>query len=418
MKRIFVLLLCATLAGGFTLPALAENQALRVYFAVNDKDAGWMAFSQRHPAARIQRAQDVYYESANELIQALKTSALRCDVLGINTINISLPLLIAKEMLTDLSQNANITRAIQRMYPAIQKTVALNGQAYALPLSISLNYVLIHRDVWEECGLDTAHIPDTADELLAFLEDWCIRIENAPVEGVSVLPIDAESYTAATYAEELSRWLIDSYCIQAQYAGSSLTDTDEALSDLLNRCQTVGQRLHQSEKRTHSADGMGKALLELRQRTVWKEDYRDVVFLRFSKDQPKLFMAYLNCSAIPAQAEQGALALELLGDLAAQPNESKALLLYPDAQPVIDPFYAENRANVEYWIKERERQLQSGQLPQEKREMLEDQLKSLYSSLAKYNTDEGKYVMTREKLEEYRRYVAPFLCFRDAPMVQ
>ena len=94
------------------------------------------------------------------------------------------------------------------------------------------------------------------------------------------------------------------------------------------------------------------------------------------------------------------------------------MLLYPDAQPVIDPFYAENRANVEYWIKERERQLQSGQLPQEKREMLEDQLKSLYSSLAKYNTDEGKYVMTREKLEEYRRYVAPFLCFRDAPMVQ
>ena len=410
MKKTVTLFLCALLCIAFALPSMAEDNTLKCYFAIDEQDAGWQAFSARHPGVRLQHSNDVYYQNTAEISRALLTGEMRCDVLGITTLSIDPVPMMTKGYLADLSANPQIQATLQRMYPAVRDAVTVQGKIYALPCSAQINYLRIDRAVWEEAGLDTAHIPDTAEALLIFLEDWCDRMETDPVEGVSVVAnLDPTLYTAATYTKILTEWLIESFYMQTQYAGQPVEFSPDTLIPLLSRCQGIGRRLYQIEKHPLDATGFGKTLLVQEQRPYWVADYRDVVFLRFSKDQPKLFLTYLNLCVLPEGAEHQDMALELLGDLAARLDESKTLLFFSDAGLVMQPHYKANRANVEYWIGETERQLQSDQLTEDTRINLEDKLLRLRASLARMDTDEGKYVMTQEKLDEYRQYVAPYL---------
>ena len=410
MKKTISVFLCALLCISFALPSLAENDTLRCYFAINEQDAGWQAFSARHPGVRLEHSNEVYYQNTAEMSQALLTGEMRCDVLGVTTLSIDPLPMMEKGYLADLSADPQIQEALQRMYPAVRDAVTVQGKIYALPCSAQINYLRIDRAVWEEAGLDTAHIPDTAEALLTFLEDWCARMETDPVEGVSIVAnLDPMLYTAATYTKILTEWLIESYYMQTQYAGQPVEFAPDTLIPLLSRCQEIGRRLYQIERHPLDATGFGKTLLVQEQRPYWVADYRDVVFLRFSEDQPKLFLTYLNLCALPEGAEHQAMALELLGDLAAHPDASKSLLLFSDAGLVMQPHYEANRANMEYWIGERERHLHSDQLTEDTRMNLEDNLLRLRASLAKMDTDEGKYVMTQQKLDEYRQYVAPYL---------
>ena len=405
MKKILVSVLCVSICVCCMISSLAEGRAIEAYRSISTNSEGWKTFHQNHPEIELNYS-TADYTTTSAIAGALLTGEFESDIFSMTNLFFDYQQIMKKGYCADLSQSEIITEAVQRMHPAIQEQVMVEGKLYALPISISFSYWKIVRNTWEKAGLSTTDIPDTLDELFDFLEDWCDRIERSPEPEISVWNAwDMTVYNASSYTQMFTEWVIDNYIMQRQFQEAELQFDANILLPLLTRCNEIGSRLYQLEYHSAGAEHIGASLFEPISRPRWPENTEDVVFMRLNKTQPKLVKAKLTMYSVNASSEQAALCIELLENTALTSPDEYVMLLNQDAFAIPDPQYEELRAAAQRNVDNTEAKLASNNLDAATRAELEDHLEKYRSVLSGYNSDEKKYIMTPTQMEQYHHYV-------------
>lgn len=396
MKKRFLTCLFACLL----CPALALGESLVTYGGqFTEYHSGYRDFLAEHPGFSLDWPPNVYYSTA-ELTTALMTGSYACDVLYLFKDTFDLPRMMDKGYLLDLSGSDILTEAVSRMYPSIAQHVMRDGKLYALPDHVGFSYWRICRDVWEQVGLTDADVPQSFPAFLDFLDAWCDRIEDEPVEGVRV-----HGETGMTETE-LLRWLtgllMDEAIMQMQYAGEPLHFDQEELPGLLERCEQVAKRLAVLER----SSGPYELIEHSGGRSNWPRQPGDVLWLRLSDEQPKLMKTSLNVWAVYAGTEQPELAIELLEKSVQGSWDERydELYLYQGGEPTIDGDYEENKAWGEAKLSEVMACLQAGPLTPDVRDELEKD-RAEYERWLK-NVEQWKWVMSAEQMADYQQAAA------------
>lgn len=71
-------------------------------------------------------------------------------------------------------------------------------------------------EAWAEAGLTKADVPDSFTGLLDFLDAWILRMEEQPMDHISVCnAFDEEQYGAHSYILYLVQALVDNHIMQS-----------------------------------------------------------------------------------------------------------------------------------------------------------------------------------------------------------
>lgn len=374
-------------------------------------ETGYENFLTNHPGVNYVWSSQVF-SSMPKFTNALLTNSYTCDMFTWGTDQVDWSVIMKKGYCYDLSQSQVLLDAVQRMHPRIAEQAIRDGKLYAIPTSLSFEFLRIVENVWKEAGYTMADVPKSFPAFLDFLDIWCDRLEADAVAGICVFGgWDASSYSNATYIEWLTNLLVNEWIMQTQHAGKQLDFNDTYLLSLLQRCCEVGHRLFELEPK-----GEAHALFELSARNVWPVSSDHVVFLRADETQPKLIKASLSMWAIYTDASNPSLCIDLLEEVVTDvdvSDQADELLLYIDALPKVNPEY---ESNVNLWqrkIDDIELQLQNEEISAQKRLELSD-LRSTYISILE--KQEGiKWIMSADQLADYKKYAEGL--FFPAPSV-
>lgn len=412
MKRVFSLTLALCL--GLSLAARAEGQALNFYMYMPKDNDGFKRFAAAHSDVKLQ-PWETYYETTGDFLGALLTGSLESDILVIKTNSKDSRQIMDKGYFLDLSGSEVIREAVGRMHPSIAGQVMADGKIYAIPESLAFDYLQINQRGWTEAGLDGVDAPDSFPAFLDFLEQWCAQAEASGVRNIRIkLEWDFDLYNQSSYTAWLARELINSYILQKQYAGESLSFDEPDLNALLERCKTVGRRLYDIEPTLGDGemDGRYYALFETGLQTDWPQMSQTLNF-RLNPAQPKLMKAWMDMTAINARSELPGLALEMLEEVIRGPENFmgwRRALLYRDAEPVADPYYEEELTHWATRVQMFREKLAQPDLPLDERGEAEKQLAYAEYALADMQTEKRMYYVSPRQLAEYKQY-ADYLYF-------
>lgn len=288
--------------------ALAETLVLSDYSLANPE---LESFKTAHPGLTV-RTDGKIYNSHNDLIYDLVNGTMTNDVVDSLTSSfIDVRAIMDKGYFADLSGSDYLMEQVMKMYQPIQELIMRDGKLYAIPLTVTVELYCYDPDGWALAGFTEADVPDSFPALLDFLEAWCDRIEDDPMDDVSVCNrFDEEVYDKATYTEWLAQTLLSQQVLECQYAGKPLRFDDDFLA-LLKRVQAIGQRLYQLEPKQKGSYGLlvGKSFF------LSTENREHTISLRLSEDSPNVFSGYVHMVAVSARSEQQELAVAYLEEL-------------------------------------------------------------------------------------------------------
>ena len=337
IKKLIVLLLILL---SLTAPACAET--LRLCGVAEPK-----AFTDAHPEVAFIHADPSTqtYATTAEFSAPMLTREFNWDVFTMYTDKADAHLLMEKGYLLDLSGSEVIRDAVARMHPAIAEQCMYNGKIYAVPayFRVEDNAVLmISPDGWAEAGYTLEDIPHSYPAFLDLLEDFLTRRENDPNLTVNVSnQIDDYLYGPEKYARWMVGLLLDNHIAQTLHAGEALRFDDPALASLLERTLAICERIYALEP-TKSEGYAGEPALfssHMGLSLDWLALQQYHVDLRLREDQPTLITCFMTLTAVSAATENPALAVELVEGTLGEIWPYADVLLYTDAEPIVNPDY-------------------------------------------------------------------------------
>ncbi|MBQ7865059.1 MAG: hypothetical protein IJ350_01720, partial [Clostridia bacterium] len=135
-------------------------------------DSGTRAFTSKYPQVPVYTMNE-YYESLEQISQAMVSGDNTLDVLRMNTGYSSFFKLMEKGYCADLSGNKELMAYVERMQPAFRDAVMKDGKLYAIPLyAYSFDGWYVANGVMEDMGLTMEDIPTNYVELCQFATRW------------------------------------------------------------------------------------------------------------------------------------------------------------------------------------------------------------------------------------------------------
>ena len=192
---------------------------------------------------------NVLYDPWGDLGELLQ-SGNAPDLLGFYTVNNELAPLYEAGLLADLSENEEISQAVERMTRwARQLVTTPDGQIFAMPVRHSVMPFCWNQDAWDAAGLAEEDAPRSYTELLDFLERWCGRVEQSPEKDICVSALrtwnaGAEKYH---YCWWLMEMLLDCWELQCRYAGEKVVFDTPEFAELSARTVETALRLYKAE---------------------------------------------------------------------------------------------------------------------------------------------------------------------------
>jgi len=199
-------------------PSYMPTTTLSIYGGyLNEAGTAFMA---QYPDVPLTFDQDVYFESASALAQAMVSGDSSFDLYFFDIGYQDFETLMEKGYCLALTPYASLTEGLSTLYPFIQDAIAKDGVYYAVPTYLYSNGLSINPDVWEEAGL-TDRIPTSFMGLIDFISWWTD-------EGMDEYPDLQLFQDAYDYGDTLFYLALDLYVDQYQAEGKDLTlDTPE-----------------------------------------------------------------------------------------------------------------------------------------------------------------------------------------------
>ncbi len=356
------------------------------------------------------RQSDQHCDTGTDLVGALVTRAFEPDVFYLYTTEYDVHQLYRKGYVAELTGSEVLMDYVGSMHPAIRAQAMWDGKLYAVPEGVAFSCLQLGEG-WAEAGYTAADVPDTFPAFLDFIQRWCDRIAEEPVDSAEPIALfgcfDSEFYGPASYTELLTGLLLDNWMMQQQYAGAPLRFDDPALVALLERVRTLGARLYQLSA-APEGDRMTVGLVE--EKDVFfagSGGQTETVYLRITAEQPRLIQGRLQLWMVNRNTQLEAPAIALLEELARRPWDSTIpAYLLTDAEAVENPDYEEQLTQRRQQLAEAEQKLAGKRLSGEERAKWEDRRDRLSAIVDRMNAGEGRYLFSPEELAAYQRAIA------------
>lgn len=287
----------------------------------------------------------------------------------------------------------------------------VDGKIYAVPYSFQMDCLAFRSSLLEETDLAGTAVPGTFPEFLDFVEKWLEFLQQHPDTDVALLGEsywgDASFYKKNSYTAFLVDQLLNGYMMQLEYAHESTQFDQAALVPLLERCQTLGQKLYKLDKGVRGS----QSLIDISAPTLFPTDGTPL-FFKLSADQPNLISTRMVLCAVYADAQEPQLCIELLESICQnfEPNKDSLqpeqnTLLYQNTQPLLNPFYEES-LNTLYKVIQNTKDLLAANPNAATRAQLEDRLSRQEANLQKLlDNPESQYLVSQKDLDTFNAYV-------------
>lgn len=341
------------------------------------------------------------------VLQAMMNQDDTVDIYTLNYSASEFEALRSRGYLADLSGNADIVKAVDRMYPYLQEALKTDGKLTAIPLDLYGNTFGIRADIMEKAGITREELPTTWE---AFF-DWL----NALPERLA--GTDIQIFDAYTTRNSL-RWdflslLLNQYQAYLNEGGADYTFNTPLLRGLLQRLDEVnwdalglrdpeegGEEMYSGEYREPLIDTYASLTVASWGSTVLpftpslEEGAEPVLPVNLS-------VAFVNpYSRHPAEAAEY-LALSMNNYMAA----TRYTLFSDLTEPVREPYYEENRKQQEGYLESAKEALAAAQDDME-RETWGNVIHDYEESLA--DLEKTAWLISGDAIENYRAIV-PFL---------
>lgn len=172
---------------------------------------------------------DYGYVDADTLASMFLTNSVTVDLMPLNVYGFDLDKLMQKGYLADLSGSEVIRNYVGKMPSNFSRAVQLDGQVFAVPLSLMTFPLFAYVKPFGELNLK---IPGTVKELLALAGDWA--------NGLGEANPDYQFLANETNLKQaLSRIVLESYVNQAFGAGEELVFDTPLFRELMQNVETI-----------------------------------------------------------------------------------------------------------------------------------------------------------------------------------
>lgn len=323
-------------------------------------DQGTMAFTRKYPQVPVYTMNE-YYDSLEQISQAMVSGDNAIDVLRMNTSYSSFFKLMEKGYCADLSGNKELMAYVERMQPVFRDAVMKDGKLYAIPLrAYSFDGWYVANGVMEEMGLTIEDIPTNFVELCQFATRWNDEwVEEYPQYTLIEYTND---YKAAMLNYMMEGYL--NYCTakdqQVRFTSPEFRAMLEALEAMRTDDLTRGANLENEDE-----VGYRQGLLMPNYTVVGSfetnSQYRTFIPMTLTPDTDyvthvELELAFINPRCANMTEAQNLLLCKL--ESLEEDNETNAYTLFADLkEPVENRYYQRSLESMEKAIQNMEAEL-------------------------------------------------------------
>ena len=361
-------------------------------------------YARLHPDVAIEYV-DCYWSDLDEFTRIMQ--AEDAPVLFDMSMSHDFPVLRSKKYLVDLSSSQVLMDTVGAMYPHLTRDMLVDGQLYALPISMEVSCPGYYPLALEKAGIPEDLMPSTYAELLDFIVTW--HDDYFP---------DNEGMEVVEYASDLRRSLIQWIYYAQQRScqnGETLTYDTPTIRALLNRVDEITPIIDVVAPKIEGDDYEyieSNAIITETECFPLPKAYRPSpqwdakpLVLALDEQTPPTIDAYLRVLAVNPYTSETEAAIDLLEYIAQNLSQVFRTTMMPDCNDPIE-IYGYDR-ELEYWGNEAaaaQRRLEADPDNPD----LKDELER-YQRALKNLEEEGRLAMTTEDIMVYRETIAPYL---------
>ena len=402
-----------------TDPQFMPTSSLSIYGGYLDPAA--MSFSLKYPQTPVTFNQNVYFDSAEALAQAMTSGDNSFDLYNYDISYQDFQSLIDKGFCADLSSSPALTTELAKMYPFLQSAIQKDGKFYAIPVSMYGYGLSISPKVWETAGLQDK-LPTSFMGLIDFFSWWA-------EEGQEQHPDIHLLQGVMDYGETLFQMALNQYVYYCQAQGQELSFDTPLFRNMMQALEDLDvEKLNESIPSDYGTEAM--SMMKMRGAYMGESDalfmeygdwlsvygnrkslsYSAPLILSLEEGGPKHIPVYIQALFINPNTKNMDMALRYLENALERLNPDQHVMMFPENN---EPVPTENfEQMVVQWQDELEKQKKKLETakPEEKKD-IETIIESYEDMLA--NKDDYYWSISAEAIARYREF-AP-LCFAATP---
>lgn len=372
-------------------------------------DQGTLAFTRKYPQVPVYTMNE-YYESMEQISQAMVSGDTTLDVLRMNTGYSNFFRLMEKGYCADLSGNKELMAYVERMQPALRDAVMKDGKLYAIPMrAYSFDGWYVANGVMEDMGLTLEDIPTNYVELCQFATRW-------NDEWVEEYP----QYTLIEYTDDyktaLLNYMVEGYLNYCTAKGQQVRfDTPEfrAMLEALEAMRT-DELTRGANLENEDEVGYRQGLLMPTYTVVGSFDasskYRTFIPMTLTPDTDyvtcvELELAFINPRCANMTEAQNLLLCKLQS--LEEDSLTNAYTIFTDLkEPVENKYYEKNLKRMEEAVKNLEAQL--AEVPEEEKKDYQMMIDEQKAWNEEYKA-ENRWEISAEAIAHYGEQIVPHM---------
>lgn len=343
-----------------------NGTTLNVYYATYDTQAANDAIFEMSNARNdisVVLQQDWY--SNVDLLQTMINRDGHTDIFVMRYDENAFKAVRDRGYLPDLSDNAQLSGYIDRMYPYLQDAAKKDGKLIAIPVSVNAGGIKLNMAAWKKLGGTEAELPKTWDEFL----DWIMTLPKR-LEGTEYKLVNP--YTDFSQLRSLiGDALMTSYQLVMDRKGEDYSFNTPLLKNLLQRIADIDyealgipRELKQEDYNDIDGYSTGEILLESSSYGMGIDSYDPMVplALSFSKDEDPVVPVTVYAGFVNPYSEHPEEAKELLALILKNLNLQMQYVLFTDkTEPIEYSYAADSRKWHEQYMTELQESLEKAE---------------------------------------------------------
>ena len=379
-----------------------DGITLKVYYTSFDtqaaNDAVFEMTSARSDVSVILQ-QDWY--SSVDLLQTMMNRDGQTDIFVMEYEGNAFKAVRKRGYLPDLSDNAQLSGCVERMYPYLQEAAKQDGKLIAVPVSANAGGIQFNMNAWKKLGGTEEELPKTWDEFL----DWIMTLPKR-LEGAEVKLMSPYTYYAE-FRAMIGNAIMTNYQLLMDRKGEDYSFNTPLLKNLLQRVADIDyealgipKELKEEDYEELNGYSSSDVLLDTYVFSNGIDGYDQMVplALSFSKDEDPIIPVTIYAGFVNPYSEHPEEAKEMLALMLKKLNIQAQYLLYTDKTEPIESSYAEETRE---WHNERMEELEKSleKAEDENKAQIEEEIREQ----EKYWEDQERWLwlINQEMIDNY-----------------
>ena len=338
---------------------------------------------------------------ASTILQAMMNRDAETDIFTLNYQSSEFEALRNRGFLADLSGNADLSAAADRMLPFIQDAIRQDGKLVAVPATVSGNMIGYMPETLKKAGLTEADLPKSWP---AFF-DWMEKLPEL-LAGKDISVFDPWQ-DRQNFRQNLLNMLLNQYQAYLNTGAQEYAFNTPMLRELLERLDRLDYDALGLKEPEYDEEGGGMSYSEYTepllqtytQTTIetWQGGSQPLV-LALAEDMDPILPVTLTVAFVNPYSEHADAAAEFLALSLKNLRTATQYSIYTDKkEPIRDPYYEENVKGNQKWLEEARANLEKAD--EENKPMWEEMIADYEENIR--NLEENSWMISGKAIEAY-----------------